>query len=70
VTPITTATNKPGTPINVGSGPQIVAITPNGKTAYVTNYGSGTVTPITTATNATGTPIKVGKDPERLTITP
>jgi YVTN family beta-propeller protein len=57
VTPITTATNKPGQPIMVGPGPQAIAITPNGKTAYVASYFSGTVTPITTATNKPGKPI-------------
>jgi DNA-binding beta-propeller fold protein YncE len=63
VTPISTATNTPGTPIHVGGGQlgwsavgQIV-ITPDGKTAYVT--GPGTVTPISTATNIPGTPIHI-----------
>ena len=37
VTPIATATNTPGTPINVGTGPAGIAITPNGQTAYVAN---------------------------------
>jgi YVTN family beta-propeller protein len=37
VTPIDLATNTPGTPIPVGSGPQEVAITPDDITAYVTN---------------------------------
>src|SRR5258708_2391555 len=31
-------------PIKVGSGPNFIAITPNGETAYVSNQGSGTVT--------------------------
>jgi DNA-binding beta-propeller fold protein YncE len=65
VTPVNTATNTPGTPIHIGSGPwdctgQIV-LTPDGKTAYVTT-GSG-LTPISTATNTPGTPIKVGASP-------
>ncbi len=46
VTPITTATGKAGKAINVGSFPWAIAVTPNGKTAYVANSGSGTVTPI------------------------
>ena len=40
-----------------------IAITPDGKTAYVANTGSGTVTPIATATNTAGPPITVGSDP-------
>ena len=40
VTPIGTATNTPGTPIPVGQEPLGVAITPDGKTAYVANIGT------------------------------
>ncbi len=41
VTPIRTATNKALTPIKVGAYPCSIAITPDGKTAYAANYGSG-----------------------------
>ena len=43
VTPFSTVSNLSGTPINVGSGPFAVAITPNGQTAYVVNnaFGNG-----------------------------
>ena len=51
MTPINTATGKPGKAIKVGGGRHAIAITPDGKTAYVANSGSGTVTPIRTATN-------------------
>jgi YVTN family beta-propeller protein len=47
-----------------------VAVTPDGKTAYVTNYGDGTVTPITVATNTAGTPITVGSNPLGVAVTP
>ena len=47
--------------------PLVIAITPNGKTAYVTNGGSNTVTPINTAT---GKAIKVGRFPLSIAITP
>ncbi len=51
MTPINTATSKALKAIKVG-GVWAIAITPNGKTAYVTNYASpGAVTPINTATN-------------------
>jgi DNA-binding beta-propeller fold protein YncE len=69
VTPITTATNTAGPPITVGQTPVAVAITPDGKTAYVVN-ASGTVTPITTATNTAGPPITVGRDPDAIAIAP
>ena len=70
VTPITTATNTPGTPIQVGKEPSAIAITPDGKTAYVVNQFGCAVTPITTATNTPGTPIRVGRGPEAIAITP
>jgi len=67
VTPVNTATGTPGKPIRVGLGrfgvsvPQI-AITPNGKTAYVTT-NTGAVTPITTATNTVGAAAYVNGGP-------
>jgi YVTN family beta-propeller protein len=70
VTPIPLRTEMSGNPITVGSGPDAIAITPNGQTAYVVNGGSGTVTPITIATGTAGTPITVGTDPEAIAITP
>jgi YVTN family beta-propeller protein len=38
VVPINTRSNTPGRPIPVGNRPDAIAITPDGKTAYVTNY--------------------------------
>ncbi len=70
VTPIPTRTNTAGKAIKVGLGPRAIAITPNGKTAYVSNSGSDTVTPISTATGKAGRAIKVGKDPGAIAITP
>ena len=78
VVPINTATNTPGTPIQVVSGPNSptiadnvgkIAITPDGKTAYVAS-GPGTVTPINTATNTPGKKIPVGRGPVWIAITP
>jgi YVTN family beta-propeller protein len=48
--------------------PQAIAITPDGKTAYVANTNSGTVTPITTATNRAGKPIRVADGPGTIAI--
>jgi YVTN family beta-propeller protein len=69
VTPITSGASTPGQPIWVGQGTGGMAITPNGKTIYVADYG-GMVTPITTATNTPGTPIEVGKVPYGIAVTP
>jgi len=70
VIPIHVATNTAGKPIKVGLGPEQIAITPDGKMAYVTNLGSGTVTPIQVAAGTAGKAIKVGKAPFHLAITP
>ena len=71
VTPINTATNTAGKPIIAGKGQAgPIAITPDGKSAYVANWNSGTVTPICTATNTAGKPIKVGRKPADIAITP
>jgi YVTN family beta-propeller protein len=69
VTPITVGTNTPGKPIKVGQGFGAIAITPNGRTLYVANFGDK-VTPITTATNTAGKPIRVGKNPFAIAVTP
>jgi YVTN family beta-propeller protein len=69
VTPIATATNTPGPPIEVGQGPRAIAITADGRTAYVASWQGGTVTPIETATNTAGTPIEVGEGARAIVIT-
>ena len=56
--------------ITVGTGPDGVAITPDGTKAYVANSASNTVTPITVATNAAGTPIGTGTTPLGVTFSP
>jgi DNA-binding beta-propeller fold protein YncE len=71
VTPIATATNTAGTPIEVGEGARAIVITPDGTTAYVGVWGEpGTVVPIATATNTPGPPIPVGDGPYAIAITP
>ncbi len=67
---ITTATGAVSAPITVGKGPDAVAITPDGKHAYVTNYVDGTVSVITTATGAVSAPITVGNVPYAVAICP
>ena len=76
VTPVDTATGTAGQAIKVGSQPVAIAITPDGRTAYVINQGDqgalrdGTVTPINTANDEPGTPIGVGMEPDAIAITP
>jgi len=70
VTPIDVATSTAGQAIRVGREPAGIAVTPDGKTAYVANAGSDTVTPISTATGQAGSPIKVGMLPLTITVAP
>jgi DNA-binding beta-propeller fold protein YncE len=61
VTPVATSTNTPGRPIMISGYPAAVAITPDGKTAYIVSYfpKATTVTPVVTATNTPGRPINI-----------
>ncbi len=68
VTPIRTATNKALKPIQVGAGAGDIAITPNGRTAYVST--SAGVVPINTATNKPGKLIKIPGGTGPIVITP
>jgi YVTN family beta-propeller protein len=69
--PISTATHTKGKPIKIAGGDPIAdAITPDGKTIYITNAFSDTVTPVTVATGTAGKPIRVGAIPTELAITP
>lgn len=72
MTPISTVTNTALTPIAVFHGPDAIAITPDGKTAYVTCVANGgAVLPIDTATNTVGQAIFGGAPrPDAIAITP
>ncbi len=75
VTPIDLATGRPGKPIQVGPGPGAIAITPNGKWAYVADTGTPVhpvnyVVPINLATGKVGSPIHTGISPMAIAITP
>jgi YVTN family beta-propeller protein len=69
VTPIDVATGRAGTAIQPGNSPWSIAITPDGRTAYVAGY-SGGVTPVDLATGRVGTPIPVGGGMDAIAITP
>jgi DNA-binding beta-propeller fold protein YncE len=68
VIPISTATDKPGKPIDAGKAPVAIAVTPDGKTVYVLSQLG--VVPIRTATGKPGKPVNAGKDPDAIAITP
>ena len=70
VTPIGLTARRAGKPIKVGANPQAIAITPDGSTAFVANYGSNSVTPIRTVSRRAGAPIPAGKQPWAIAITP
>ncbi len=75
--PIRTATNTALKPIKVATGLGVIAICPNGRTAYVardlsTNdqIRAGVVIAINTATNKIMKAIKVGTFPRAMAIMP
>lgn len=77
ITPISVATNKAGAQIaapSVGSleGVGAIAITPNGKTAYLAGGSTGAVTPVNVATNKPARAIQLATpaDAEAIAITP
>jgi YVTN family beta-propeller protein len=72
VSVIDTTTNQVvGEPIDVGLGPFGIAITPDAKTAYVTNIDVGLVKAVDLGSRqVTGPPIEVGGGPEGIAITP
>ncbi|HEX3920954.1 MAG TPA: hypothetical protein VHY31_01550 [Streptosporangiaceae bacterium] len=65
-----TATNTPGTPITVGYEARTIAITRNGKDAYVVNFLGGTLSEIDTATNSVSAAIDVGGCPWAIATAP
>jgi DNA-binding beta-propeller fold protein YncE len=56
--------------VYVGGHSDTIAVTPDGKTAYVINDTSGTVIPISTATNTPGPPIHIGPPPGAVAFFP
>ena len=64
------ATSAVGAPIQVGSEPYAIAITPDGSTAYVADYGSSEIIPVALATGTVETPIVLNDRPNAIAITP
>src|SRR5438093_72845 len=70
VSVINTGTNTIVTTVTAGTGPQAVAITPDGRFAYVVNLTSNDVSVINTATNTVAATVAVGFGPFGVAITP
>ncbi|WP_292387000.1 NosD domain-containing protein, partial [Methanosarcina sp. UBA5] len=71
VSVIDIATGTTITKVKVGSTPYGIAVTPNGKIAYVTDrWGGVNVSVIDTATNTVINTVKVGHDPDGVAISP
>src|SRR2546425_1110855 len=70
VSVIETGTNTIVTTVTAGTGPQAVAITPDGRFAYVVNLTSNDVSVINTATNTLAATVAVGFGPFGVAITP
>jgi DNA-binding beta-propeller fold protein YncE len=70
MTPVETGTNTAGKPIKIGAIPTAIAITPDGRTAYIADEHPATVTPVATATGTPGKPISIGGFPWAIAITP
>jgi hyaluronoglucosaminidase len=74
------ATGAPGVPIAVGPMPRAIAITPDGRTAFVLNWGGASVTPIRLARSRFPAgpghfglplrPVRVGSYPSAIAIAP
>lgn len=65
-----TLSPMPGSPIAVGVSPIGVAVSADGKRAYVTNEDSGSVSVIDTVANAVVATVAVGNNPVGVTVTP
>jgi YVTN family beta-propeller protein len=57
-------------PVRVGTGPGRVEVSPDGRHAYVTNYGSGTVSVIDTSSGTMTATIPVGSTPKAVAVSP
>ena len=67
---IDTASNMVVATVPVGSSPYGVAVTPDGKHAYVANIGSNNVSVIHTASNTVVATVPVGTGPVGVAVTP
>ncbi len=71
-TPINTITNTAAAPSGIisGNAARLIAIAPDGATAYVAGTNSGSVTPVFRATETGGPPVSIGGIPDGVAISP
>lgn len=70
ITSVDLATGALGSPVQVGSDPVAIAITPDGTTAYVAVRDSSDIVPVNLLTGTALTPISLGDKPTGIAITP
>jgi YVTN family beta-propeller protein len=70
VTPVNISAGTVGRRIKVGKDAVAIAVTPDGKTAYVANFYSGTITPIDLTRGVAEPPIRAGALPRAIVIAP
>jgi len=70
--PISLASGKLGTPVQINKGfdDDAIAITPDGQTAYVAQNATNTIVPVDLATGAVGSLINLAEEPTGIAITP
>ncbi len=70
--PISLASGKLGTPVQINKGfdDDAIAITPDGQTAYIAQDATNTVLPVDLATGTVGSLIDLAQEPTGIAITP
>ena len=68
MTPVDLTNDTAGTPITLGKNPQAIAMSPDGKTAWVVCYDSETIVPLSTRTDRPGTAIKLPGGPSAIAL--
>jgi len=69
VVPISVSSDKAGKPITVAKGVQAIALTPDGKTAWVTCLNAGEIESIDLASHSVGSAVKVPGGPFAIAVT-
>jgi serine/threonine-protein kinase len=70
VVPINVAAGSKGTAIAVGNASSLIAISPDGRTLYVTSNQNRDLTPVSLTTGRAGAPISVGATIGAISVTP
>lgn len=70
ISQVNLSTGTLGLPISVGSQPVAIAITPDGSTAFVADFGSSQIVPVVLSTGRLGAPISLSDRPAAIGINP